>query len=210
MKIVKLIYFFKTNGPWNTITYSVQKVKRKIIPSKVVLFYIDLIDRDNKRCELPDDYNIEKINSFNEIRQDDLNVLNRYLGKKKISNQINKRFEIPQTCLNLLKVDNKLVGFIWTIRGGYVVPFYFPVLENDAVIFDVVIFPKYRGQRLSSIFTEYITCLLRNDGLIRIFISVATWNNSSLRWVKKMDYRRLGTTRKFRMFHIYLTRWYNL
>jgi hypothetical protein len=163
---------------------------------------------DNDKNEIPDKIKIKRIEKIEEILNDDLHILSKNRGNDYVSRKIKQRLALKNTYFYLYKVDDDLVGCFWTIRGSYVTPYYVPVSKNDAVLFDVEIFPEFRGQGLSLILTEYISYLLRNEGVVRIYISVANWNKASLRWVAKIKFLTYGEARKFKIFGITLTRWY--
>lgn len=186
------------------------KLKRKIIPAKVYLFYLDLLELKIDKQNLPKDFQLERIKDLNSLNKNDFHKLYKYLGKKKYIKKFQERLSKKNTYLYFYNIKNEFVGYIWTTKGSYIAPYYFPSTSNDVFLLDTVVFPKYRGQGITAKMIDFLFYELRKEGGTRAFSSVAAWNHSSLNMVKKTKYKFWGIARKIKLFNYTVTIWYDL
>jgi RimJ/RimL family protein N-acetyltransferase len=96
----------------------------------------------------------------------------------------------------LMEYDGGFCGFIWTIRGGHVDPYYFPLTRNDVLIFDVETFKDYRGRGIISEAICKIGNRLSASGANRVFIDTAIWNHAMQKGLEKTPFLLIGVCRK--------------
>ena len=61
---------------------------------------------------------------------------------------IKERFD-KGASLWLIKFEDRLAGYGWTLQGRTIEPHYFPLGQDDVHLFDFHVFPKYRGRGLT-------------------------------------------------------------
>ena len=185
---------------------SLKKLKDKIHNSmfqgKTILFYVDLADLNDEEYVLPKYIRVIHKESKEQISVKDIDKIisyrGRYIDATDVTRELDNRF-VKGSRVWLNYYHGKLSGYIWSIRGGIVSPYFFPVPPNDAVLFDMDIFPEFRGQGLNSIIIKYILSDLKRNGFTRTYIKTQVWNKSSLRSLAKTHFKHYGT---IRMFHI--------
>jgi hypothetical protein len=113
-----------------------------------------------------------------------------------LEEKLRQRFERNAT-LWLLEFEGKFCGFAWTIRGGHVDPYYFPLTRNDVLVFDVETFPEFRGKGIISEAICRIGSSLAQYGVRRLLIDTGVWNHAMQKGLTRTPFRQIGTCRKF-------------
>jgi len=80
----------------------------------------------------------------------------------------------------LIKSEDGLAGYGWTLQGHAMGSYYLPPGENDVHLFDFYVFPKHRGGGTYTLLFNYMLRSLAADGAQRAFTDVAEWNEASL------------------------------
>lgn len=210
MNIKKVLKYYYDEGFFKTIQKSAVKFYRIIIPVKTIIYYLDFVKLNTNEFNLPEGYELVRINDINQISDIHMQKIQNYIGNKYLINQLKSRLNLKGTILWFYIINKELVGFVWTIQGNYVAPYYIPILENDVVLFDVDVFPEYRGKGINPIFTNYILKKLKEIEIVRAFVTVAIWNKSSIRTLEKTDFKKFAVVRKLYTFGINITFWYKI
>jgi hypothetical protein len=92
--------------------------------------------------------------------------------------------------------DSDLIGYVWTLSGRTLKPYFFPLTEQDVHIFDNFILPQHRGRRYNSILLARVLDGLRRDGLRRAYIETALWNGAEQRSLARVGFTALGCARR--------------
>ena len=119
---------------------------------------------------------------------------------------IKERFELGAS-LWLIKVEDNLAGYGWTLQGRTVEPHYFPLAADDVQFLDFHVFPKYRGRALDWFLMTHILHRLAAEGRARAFGEAAEWNQASLSSFAMTPFRRLGWARKFTILRHTIVCW---
>lgn len=201
-------YYLK-HGMANTIVKAFQNIKRAIF-EKTVLVYVDLpyLDIDKENIQLPEGISMDKILHMEEIQPEDMKVLIKCRGTAKIKRELQRLKE--GAVLWLIKFGDELAGFIWTIKGKYIAPYYIPFMKNDAAVFDAEIFPEFRGGKFEPLCENNLLLKLKEEGIIRVYVSMKNWNYPVLRSRKVTPYLLFGITKKIHVFNRDITIWYDL
>jgi GNAT superfamily N-acetyltransferase len=107
----------------------------------------------------------------------------------------------------LIKSEDSLAGYGWTLQGHTVEPHYFPLGKGDVHLFDFHVFPKYRGKGLNPFLVTHILRSVSADGGKRAFIEAAEWNKAQLSSLGRTPFRRLGWARKLTIFRHTIVCW---
>jgi len=204
--ISRLTSYYSRHGFGATIRRGGLAAKRGLFSSRMVVFYCDLIKLAMPPVNLPSSLKVERLRSYAELGAQDLQEMTSFWNPKQAHRNIRERFDRRAT-LWLVKSEDRLAGFSWTLRGSTVAPYYFLLGEDDVQLFDFYVFPKFRGRAILWFLVSHILHSLKDEGAARIFGDVAEWNQASLSFYRMTPFRRLGLARSFTILGHTFTRW---
>jgi GNAT superfamily N-acetyltransferase len=105
-------------------------------------------------------------------------------------------------------LDGRLAGFGWTLQGGAIESYYFPLAQDDVHLFDFHVFPEYRGRGVNPYLIGRILELLATNCTGRAFIEAAEWNHAQLSSLRKTPFRCLGSAKSFTFLGHTFVSWY--
>jgi ribosomal protein S18 acetylase RimI-like enzyme len=149
---------------------------------------------------------VERKQNRAELNPQDLHEMTRFWNPKLAHRNISQRFDHGAS-LWLMKADERLAGYGWTLTGRTVEPHYFPLGQDDVHLFDFYVFPAYRGRGLNPLLVSEILHQLASECGGRALIEVAEWNHAQLSSLGKTPFRRLGRARKLTLHHRALVHW---
>ena len=197
--ISRLKDYYSRHGLGATIRRAVLAARRALFSSHMVLFYCGLADQISRSPDLPGSMKVEHIGSYVEVSPQDLQQMTSFWNPKQAHRNIKERF-VKGATLWLIKSEDNLAGYGWTLQGRTVKPHYFPLGQDDVHLFDFHVFPQYRGRGINPLL---VNCILRNLALNcrgRAFIEAAEWNQAQLTSLQKTPFRHLGLARSFTIF----------
>lgn len=187
--------YHRRNGFRATIHRIRLAAKRSLFSSRMVLFYCDLSALGSPTTDLPSSLNVERKRNEAEISPQDLQQITGFWNPKLARRNIEERFGLGAS-LWLIKFEDQLAGYGWTLQGRTVEPHYFRLGQNDIHLFDFHVFPSYRGRGLNPLLVTEILRNLAAEGEGRAFIEAAEWNQAQLFSLRKTPFRPLGSARK--------------
>jgi hypothetical protein len=170
-------------------------VKRTLFSGRMVLFYCDLSALGSPTA-MPGSLKVERLRSHAELSPTDLQGMASFWNPKQADRNIKERFELGAS-LWLIRCEEKLAGYGWTLQGRTVEPHYFPLGADDVQFLDFHVFPKFRGRAMDWFLMTCILHRLASEGSARAFGEAAEWNKASLSSFDMTPFRRLGWGRKF-------------
>jgi ribosomal protein S18 acetylase RimI-like enzyme len=197
--ISRLTSYYSRHGFGATIRRGGLAAKRGLFSSRMVIFYCDLIKLATPPVNLPSSLKVERLRSYAELSAQDLQEMTSFWNPKQAHGNIRERFYRGAT-LWLVKSEDRLAGFSWTLRGSTIAPYYFLLGENDVQLFDFYVFPKFRGRAILWFLVAHILHSLKDEGAARVFGDVAEWNQASLSFYRMTPFRQLGMVRTFEIF----------
>jgi hypothetical protein len=197
--ISRLGAYYKRHGFGATIRRFRLQVQRALSSSRMVLFYCDLSTLSAPTEELPSRLKVERHRSQAEITPSDLQEITSFWNPDLARHNISRRFELGASVW-LIRFEDKLAGYGWTLQGRTVEAHYFPLGEDDVQFLDFHVFPKYRGRALDWFLMTQILHQLAAEGRSRAFGEAAEWNKASLSSFGMTSFRQLGFARKFTVF----------
>jgi len=210
-QLKRFFRFYQENGMMNMIQRIRVIFVRHFFQNKTILFYFDLVELKENDCPLPVNYEIERKKNKSDLSEEDLNTFmaqrGKYCGAEKVKSQIEVRFK-KKAQFWLIRKNEQFAGFLWSIRNGYVAPFFIPLTLNDVVLFDIETFPEFRGAGINPLLMKYTFHELKKEGVARVYITVKVWNSSSIRAMEKTGFKRIGIAKKFKIFGHDITMWY--
>ena len=198
--ISRLTNYLQRHGLIATMSRAVLAMKRTLFSPRMVVFYYDLGDTPPvARLNLPDSLRVERVASYAGLSQPDFQDMTGFWNSKLAQRNIWGRFE-KGASLWLIKSEEKLAGYGWTLQGCTIEPYYFPLAQDDVHLFDFHVFPEYRGCGINPLLVTHILRSFAANRAGRAFIEVAEWNQAQLSSLQKTPFRRLGMVRTVALF----------
>jgi hypothetical protein len=188
--------YHRRNGFRVTIHRIGLAAKRSLFSNRMVLFYCDLSALTSSTTDLPSSLKVERKRNEAEISPQDLQQITSLWNPKLAQQNMQERFGLGAS-LWLIKFEDQLAGYGWTLQGRTVEPHYFPLGERDVQFLDFHVFPKFRGRAMDWVLMTHILHRLAAEGAVRAFGEAAEWNQASLSSFAMNSFRRLGSARKF-------------
>ena len=172
----------------------------------MVLFYCDLSTLSSPAADLPSFLKVERHTSQTDLSPQDLQEITSFWNPEQARRNLKERFELGAS-LWLIKCEDHLAGYGWTMQGRTVEPHYFPLAPEDVQFLDFHVFPKYRGRAMDWFLMTHILHRLAAEGRARAFGEAAEWNKASLSSFAMTPFRRLGWARKFTVYGHTIVYW---
>ncbi len=188
--------YYKRHGFGATIRRAGLGVRRALFSNRMVVFYCDLGTHPVRPVNIPKFMRVNRLRSRTEVSQEDLQEITSFWNPKQARRNIEERFA-KGASLWLIKSEDQVAGYGWTLQGRAIADYYFPMGPKDIQLFDFYVFPKFRGRALHWLLTAYILQMLAAEGGGRAFADTAEWNEAQLSSFKMTPFRRLGLVRSF-------------
>jgi ribosomal protein S18 acetylase RimI-like enzyme len=184
-------------------------LRRGLFANRMVVFSCDLSKQALNVPDVTPPLTIERLRSAAELNRDDLEAIISLWHPQLARRNMNERFA-KGASLWIVKSESRLAGYGWTLEGGTIEPYFFPLRADDAHFFDFHVFSEFRGQGINPLLVGYILRAFANDGRARAFIEAAEWNEAQLSSLRKTPFRRLGSAVSFTVFGRKFTKWANI
>jgi hypothetical protein len=204
--ISRLTAYYKRHGVGATLRRLGLAVKRTLFSSRMVLFYCDLSKVSAPAPGIPSRLRVERHQSQSDLSPNDLQEITSFWNPDLAHRNICERFGLGAS-LWLIRFEEKLAGYGWTLRGRTVEPHYFPVSPSDIHLFDFHMFSQYRGRGMNSLFVNQILHSMATECQGRAFIEAAEWNRAQLASLRKTPFHRLGSARKWTLLRGIMVCW---
>jgi GNAT superfamily N-acetyltransferase len=204
--LARFMNYYQKRGFLRTISRIYEQPNRIIFKGQMLLFYAEMNEVNDSALTLPPNIIIVCKSTYNEAVQPDMQMIINYWKKENLMDNARERFG-KGAILWIVKLNKDIAGFVWSIRGKMVSPWYLPLTFHDAVLFDCVIFEEYRGRGLYPRLMNYLFGKLKLDGVSRVFGFSYAWNKSSIRGLEKTHYHKFSEARKFRVLGRNVTIW---
>ncbi len=191
--------YCRRHGLAATVRRAWLAAKRALFASWMVVFYCDLDDRQLPQVTVPRTLKVERLRTLAELSAEHLQEMTSFWNPKMANRNIRERFE-KGASLWLVECEGRLAGYGWTIEGGTIEPYYFPLTQNDLHFFDFHVFPRYRGRGFNPLLVAGILGDLANNRGGRAYIEAAESNEAQLSSLRKTPFRRIGSVRSLRLF----------
>jgi ribosomal protein S18 acetylase RimI-like enzyme len=200
VSVSRLTEYYKRHGVAATLGRFSIEAKRRLFSQRMVLFYCDLSTLPQLQPDIPMHLRIEEHPRQSDIRPQDLLQITTFWNPKLATQSIRTRFELGAS-LWLIRFEETVAGYGWTLQGRTVEPHYFLLTPRDVHLFDFNIFPQFRGRGFNPLLVTEVLRKLAPEGFRRAFIEAAEWNQAQLRSLRKTPFKLLGFARKFTIFH---------
>jgi len=173
--------------------------KRALFAGRMVVFYCDLPGQTGRPVNIPSSMRIDRVVREAEVLPQDFDDITSFWNPKQARRNIKERFANGAS-LWLIKSEDSVAGYGWTLQGRTIAEYYFPMGPKDVQLFDFYVFPKFRGRALHWLLTAYILQTLAAEGAARAFADTGEWNQAQMSSFKLTPFRRLGSVRSFTIF----------
>jgi GNAT superfamily N-acetyltransferase len=197
--ISRLSEYFRRHGFAATLRRARLAGKRAIFARRMVVFCCDLNERELVRVNAPKSLRVERLSVLSELSAEHLREMSSFWNTRLVNQNIRERFE-KGALLWLVECEGRLAGYGWTLQGGAIEPYYFPLTKNDVHLFDFHVFPPYRGRGINPYLIGQILDGLATNWAARAFIEAAEWNDAQLSSLRKTRFSCLGLARSFTIF----------
>ena len=197
--ISRLADYYRRHGFLTTLHRAGLVVKRVVLANRMVVFYCDLADQLTRPVLLPGSFTMDRLSSEAELRPHDLLAMTSFWSPKQAHRNISERFALGAS-LWLIKSEDQLAGYGWSLQGRTVEPYFFPLGKDDVHLFDFYVFPQYRGRGINPLLVTHILRNLSTACGGRAFIEAAEWNEAQLSSLRKTPFLNLGLVRSFTFF----------
>jgi ribosomal protein S18 acetylase RimI-like enzyme len=204
--ISRLTDYYRRNGFVTTLHRAGLGVRRVIFANRMVVFYCDLTDLLTRAGVLPSSFTVDRLSSEAELRPLDLVAMTSFWNSKQAHRNLSNRFALGAS-LWLIKSEDHLAGYGWSLQGRTVEPYFFPLGKDDVHLFDFHVFPQYRGLGINPLLVTHILRNLATCCVGRAFIEAAEWNDAQLSSLRKTPFLNLGLVRSLTLFGHTLVSW---
>ncbi len=197
--ISRVTDYYSRHGFGATVRRAELGVRRALFSGRMVVFYCDLLGQTVRPVNIPNSMRVDRLRSDAELIHADLQEITSFWNPKQARRNIKERFA-KGASLWLIKSEDKVAGYGWTLQGRTIAKYYFPMAPKDVQLFDFYVFPKYRGRAMHWLLSAYILQTLAAEGAARAFADTGEWNQAQMSSFKMTRFRRLGLVRSFTIF----------
>jgi len=165
----------------------------------MIVFYCDLPSLPVRPVNIPGSMTVERVTGEGELRSQDFDEITSFWNPTQARRNVKERFANGAS-LWLIKSEEHVAGYGWTMQGRTIAEYYFPMAPKDVQLFDFYVFPKFRGRALHWLLTAYILQALAAEGAARAFADTGEWNQPQISSFRMTPFRRLGLVRSFTVF----------
>jgi ribosomal protein S18 acetylase RimI-like enzyme len=206
--ISRVTDYYSRHGFGATVSRLVLAVKRSLFSSRMIVFYCDLPSLPVRPVNIPASMKVERVTGEAELRSQDFEEITSFWNPTQARRNVKERFANGAS-LWLIKSEDKVAGYGWTLQGHTIAQYYFPMGPKDVQLFDFYVFPKFRGRALHWLLTAYILQALAAEGAARAFADTGEWNQPQISSFRMTPFRRLGLVRSFTLFGHTFVSWTN-
>jgi ribosomal protein S18 acetylase RimI-like enzyme len=204
--ISRFAAYFRRHGVAATFRRAQLSVKRTLFAGRMVVYYCDLNEQSLRPANFSKGFRVARVTSLAELSVERLQEITSFWNSKLASQNLRERFERGAS-LWLVECEDHLAGYGWSLQGGTIEQYYFPLTPNDVHLFDFHVFPHYRGRGINPYLVGRVLEGVAANFAGRAFIEAAEWNDAQLSSLRKTPFRCLGTVRSISIRGHKFTSW---
>jgi ribosomal protein S18 acetylase RimI-like enzyme len=205
----RTLVFYRRHGLSASLSRALESIRGIVSNRRAVLFRCDLQHSFSIPGQLPDGISVERKDCMADMAEGDLEKVLNYWNRDLQTKQLCERFQ-RGAAFWLIKKNNQLAGYGWTLTGSTMKPHFFPLGANDVHLFDFVVFPEFRGQGINPVLVNRVLEMITAEGRVSAFIEAAIQNKSQLRSLQKTAFRRHAAATKVELLGHSLVLWHEL
>lgn len=206
----KLLWNVREKGIVEPVRRAFREVSREIVAGGQHLFFSPCAELPEAEFSLSDSVTIERYPTREAIPRAYIDMLAMHVRKKHMREEV-VAYYLERllglfndgASLSIAIEDDRIGAHLWSLRssGNYTKYFpFFPIANEDAVVFAGFVHPGFRGQNLMPALIRFNVEGLRREGMRQVFASCKVWNESSSRCIVKGGLRWFGTARPLKIF----------
>ena len=198
--------YLKRHGLAATLRRAGVSAKHALVDRRMAVYCFDFGKQTLRDLKVSSSFTVHRIRNEMELSQQDLEILIGHWNPKLARRSISERFA-KGASLWVVRSENQLAGYCWTMTGKPIAPYYFPLAADDVQLFDVFVLPKSRGGAVAWYLIMSVLHALKADGAARVYADMGEWNRGSLALYDKLTpFRPLGIAQSFTLFgHKFIT-----
>lgn len=202
----RLFTYYSRHGLCATTRRGILALKRSILFNRQLVFCCDLTTRVVPPKAVHPSLKVERRKQRGELSDRELHEMVDFWNPKLALRRIEERF-YEGAILWLIKFENTIAGYIWTLQGRTISSFYFPLGGRDVQLFDLFVFPRFRGRAIDCLLFAQVLCALAAGGAVRGFADTGEWNKASVSSHMMSGFQQLGFARKWTIFRHTVVWW---
>lgn len=197
--------YYKRHGLAATMRRAALAARRTVFSNRSILFYCDL-----SRLPAPPDFpkflTMERKRAIAEISPENFQQIIE-VWQPKLARQLMEDRFARGASLWLIKSEDRLAGYGWTLHGGMITPYYFPLGKYDVQFFDFHIFRRFRGRAIDWFLMTHVLHMAAADGATRAYAEAGEWNQASLSSIRSTAFQEFGSARKLSFLRRTIVLW---
>ena len=195
--ISRLINYYERHGFGATLQRGRVFLRRCFLSRRFIVYYFDLSKNGSVSLvqNWPENLTVTRVSRQEEIDAKDWEKIVNFWNPELSRRDFSKRFKEGATAW-LIRSHGNLACYGWTLTGRSIQPHFLPFGANDVHLFDFLVFPEFRGQRINPTLVSYILNGLIAENRTRAYIEVAEWNQAQLDSLSHTEFRQLGVAHK--------------
>jgi L-amino acid N-acyltransferase YncA len=201
--------YLQRHGLKSSVKRVWQEAQNRVLYNRNVFYCRDLLQGELESPALPENCRVERYETISEIPERLFRRIAEHHSEELILGYFQKRFE-KGAHLWCLRSDTEDIGYLWSIEGRSMKPYYyFPLTARDVHLDDGFIFPPHRGHGMFYVLNMSLFNYYKNEGFHRVYQEVREWNTASIKSAAKNGFVRICLTRKkIRRGKCQVTWWY--
>ena len=163
----RIVTYLRRHGFRATFGRVVDQVKRASQLNCMALLYCDLSGGVYGPAELPEFITIVRKRDEAELSEAEFIEFADCWNPRLASKAIKDRFG-RNASLWMMKLDGELGGYVWTLQGSTMEPYFFRLGQADVHLFDGYVAPKFRGRGLHGHLLNHVLRNLASESVERI------------------------------------------
>jgi ribosomal protein S18 acetylase RimI-like enzyme len=195
--ISRLINYYEKHGFGATLQRSRVFLRRCFLSRRFAVYYFDLSKNGavSPVRNWPENLKVVRVTRHEDIEANDWQKIADFWNPELSRRNFSKRFKEGATAW-LIWSEGNLAGYGWTLTGRSIQPHFLPFGPDDVHLFDFLIFPEYRGQRINPLLVSYILDGLIAENRTRAYIEAAEWNRPQLNSLSRTGFKLMGVAHK--------------
>jgi ribosomal protein S18 acetylase RimI-like enzyme len=190
---LRVLGYYNRHGFRRTLGQTAAVVRRGILQNRKVLYCCDL--RALSPMSLADGLTVERREKLENIGEDEWNQIATVIDLERARRTCRNHFAAG-ALMWLIRANGSVAAYGWTLTGGTLEPYFYPLGERDVHLFDFLTFPEYRGRHINSSLVNFILSRLAAEGKVRAYLETWEWNDSMLRSLRRTSFKQMALARK--------------
>src|SRR5208283_2850798 len=133
--ISRFTAYYSRHGFRATVQRAGVALKRVLFANRMVVLYCDLPGQSLRPVNIPSSMSVDRRRSEGELGHTDFQEITSFWNPKLARRNIKERFA-KGASLWLIKSEDKVAGYGWTLQGRTIAEYYFPMAHSDVQLFD--------------------------------------------------------------------------